>query len=326
MLHDWLTFIVILLALGLLLAVGTVLGMALMLLRPLRMTDGRAIYYLRRLSPGDLGLPFEDLTFTVRDERGARLIIKAWWIAHPHARGRTAVLMHGYGDAKVGGIAWAPTFHSLGFNVLAIDLRAHGESGGSYCTGAYFERDDVAQVIDQLRAARPNDTATLVLFGVSLGAAVAAAVAARRDDVDAVVMESPYPDYDRAVDAHSIVLGQPRGLVQRLGVRVAELISGARFDDVRPTDLIPRVRAPLMIVQAGHDPFVPPADAALIERAAASRPPELVTTYWHIADAPHVQGLGVDPAEYRRRVEAFLDAALDPSQSARNSVVQPEAV
>src|SRR5688500_6788905 len=167
--------------------------MALMLLRPPRMTDGKAIFRLRRLSPGDLGLPFEDVTFTVRDERGRPLKLAAWWIENTGARGRCAVLIHGYADAKVGGIAWAPMFHALRFNVLAIDLRAHGDSGGSYCTGAYFERDDVAQAIDQLRASRPDATRTLVLFGVSLGAAVAAAVAARRDDIDAVIMESPYP-------------------------------------------------------------------------------------------------------------------------------------
>ena len=162
-------------------------------------------------------------------------------------------------------------FHSLGFNILAIDLRAHGESGGTYCTGAFFEREDITQVIDQLKAARPGETSQLVLFGVSLGAAVAAAVAARRDDIAAVILESPYSDYRRAVDAHSIVLGQPRGLVQRLGVRLAEFMSGARFDDVRPVDLISRVTCPLMIIQAGTDPFVPPADASTIQRAAESR-------------------------------------------------------
>src|SRR5205823_2216703 len=101
-------------------------------------------------------------------------------IPHPKAAGRCAVLLHGYGDAKVGAIAWAPTLHALGFNILALDLRAHGESDGRYCTARYFERHDVSQVIDELKRQRPADVRRVVMFGISMGAAVAAAVAVLR--------------------------------------------------------------------------------------------------------------------------------------------------
>ena len=37
---------------------------------------------------------------------------------------RCVVLLHGYADAKVGAIAWAPMWHELGYHALAIDLRA----------------------------------------------------------------------------------------------------------------------------------------------------------------------------------------------------------
>lgn len=325
MIHDWLIFAIVLLVLGALLAIGMIIGMALMLLCPPRMTDGKAIYRLRRLSPGDLGLPFEELKFNIRDEHGRPLRLAGWWMGHAQARGRCVLLIHGYADAKVGSIAWAPLFHSLGFNVVAIDLRAHGESGGTYCTGAFFERDDVSQVIDQLRAARESDTRQLVLFGVSLGAAVAAAVATRRDDIAAVIMDSPYPDFRLAVDAHSVVLGQPQGLVQRLGIWTAERLSGARFDEVRPVDLIPRIDAPLLLIQSGDDPFVPPADAQAVERSAASRPLQRLTHCWLIPGAPHVQGLGVDPVAYKQRIEAFVDSALNESAET-GAAVQSERV
>src|SRR5688500_5458388 len=57
-----------LLAIGVLLTAATVFLMAWPLLRPPRMTDGKAAWLLRRLSPGDLGLPYEDVSFPVRDE------------------------------------------------------------------------------------------------------------------------------------------------------------------------------------------------------------------------------------------------------------------
>ena len=109
------------------------------------------------------------MNFSVIDESGGpKLKIAGWWIGNPEARGRCAVILHGYSDAKVGGIAWAPLLRELGFAILAIDLRAHGESGGAYSTAGYWERHDLNQVLDQLKAARPAETRQILLFGISL--------------------------------------------------------------------------------------------------------------------------------------------------------------
>src|SRR4051794_14921251 len=144
-----------LLAVGVGLVALVCLMMARVLLSPPRMTGGRALWILKRLAPGDLGLASEDVTFFVRDERtNGELKITGWWIPAATAFNRCVVIVHGYADSKIGGIAWAPTFRAMGFNVLAIDLRAHGESGGAQTTAGYFERHDVSRVIDQLRANR----------------------------------------------------------------------------------------------------------------------------------------------------------------------------
>ncbi len=326
MLSAWSAFVILMLVVLALLCAGIVFGMAGMLLKPPRMTDGKATWVLKRLSPGDLGLQFEDVSFQVRDARdGKPLKIAGWWIPPRRASGKCVVALHGYGDAKVGAIAWAPTLHALGYGVLAIDLRAHGESGGVHSTAGFWERHDVGDVVNQFRASRPNATQSVILFGVSLGAAVAAATAVGRDDLDGVILESPYADYRSAIAAHAHILGQPGGRLQTLGVRLAEWLSGADFAAVRPVDLIPKIPCPLMIIQPGDDPFVPPADAKRIEAAAASRPSELQTVYWHVAGAPHVQALSTDPEAYRRKLEAFLEspsgATLVPSPDERSQTV-----
>ena len=312
MLANLLILSLILVLVGILLVVITVWWMALFLLRPARMTDGRAVLLLKRLSPGDLGLRFESMRFIVRDERdGKRLSLAAWWIPHEQANGKSVVLVHGYGDAKVGAIAWAPLWHALGYNILAVDLRAHGESAGKYSTAGFFERHDLDQILNQIRADRPRDTARVMLFGISLGAAVVLAAAEGRDDIDALVLECPYADYRVPVLAYSRIFAMPLPSLAPLSIRLAEWISGADFSTLRPIDMLKRVKQPTMIIQAGCDPFVPPSDADAMEailRERAARE-DFICAHWRVGDVSHVIGIVADPDEYRDRIVAFLRRA-----------------
>jgi hypothetical protein len=282
------------------LAALTITLIARMILRPPRMTDGKAMYLLHRLSPGDLGLNFENQNFTIRDQTNKPLTIAGWWIPAQLQSGRCAVLLHGYADAKVGSIAWAPMLHDMAINVLAIDLRSHGESGGRYSTAGYWERHDLEQVIDQLKALHPAQTEKLILFGASLGAAVAAAVAAGRDDLNAVVLDSPFTDYRRAVAAHIRLLGLPGGWLLGTALRLAEFLSGSKFDAVRPIDTIRQIRCPLLIVLGDQDELLDPQDMADLRAATAN--------VAIVNDVSHLMAMQADPAGYATRIRNFLDS------------------
>jgi alpha-beta hydrolase superfamily lysophospholipase len=257
----------------------------------------------------------------VRDEvSGGRLPFAAWWIPCPRSQGKCVVIVHGYADAKVGGIAWAPTWHALGWNVLAIDLRAHGESGGRNVTAGFHERHDLTQVIDQLRAEQPAETQTLARFGISLGAAVVLAASTLRDDLAAVVLECPFADYRHAVSNHSKIMGMPLHTLQPLAIRLAEWISQADFNAVRPIDLIGKCPAPLMIFQACNDPFVaddiPVIEAAMARREQSGMPTRFVA----IPEAGHVMGICADLDSYREQLRSFL--AQHVMQPERSRVAQ----
>ena len=84
-------------------------------------------------------------------------------------------------------------------------------------------------MIDQLKLDRPNDTKQTVLFGISLGAAVAAATAVLREDLSAVILECPFPDYELAAASHARLLGMPGKSLQQFAFRVAQRIASAAF-------------------------------------------------------------------------------------------------
>jgi pimeloyl-ACP methyl ester carboxylesterase len=298
--------------LGVLLGLGGILWMAVVslmawaMLRPPRMSAGKAIYHLRRLSPGDLGLSFEEENFRIRDVyTGKPMHIAGWWIPASAPNDRCVLLIHGYADAKVGAIAWAPLLHRLGLNILAIDLRAHGDSGGRFSTGGFWERDDLGQVIDEIIASRPNQTGKIILFGISLGAAVAVAVAARRSDIAGLILESPFADYQRAIAAHARLLGLPGGATLKCAIRGAQRLSGAHFEQVSTAALLKQLKCPVLSIVGCEDQLLDATDIAELQRATQQRPG---ARCWLVENAGHLQAMSTQPLEYEAAVRTFLQS------------------
>lgn len=344
MVPSYLLLLIVLTVVGALVCALAVGLTAWSLLHPPRMTDAKALYALRRMSPGDLGMRFEEVTFHVRDERtGGPLRLAGWWIPalpvgvghdgrlespHHQEAGRCVVLLHGYADAKVGAIAWAPVWRNLGFHILALDLRAHGESEGAHSTAGFFERHDVAQAIDQLRAERPAQTRQIVLFGASSGAAVALATAALpdRDPPDGVVLDSPYADFRQAAAAHMEQLGLPARLLASAAISLAERWSGADFGAVRPVDLVARVACPVLAIVVEPDPYLPPEDAAAVEAALYGRSAECGRgTLVRFRNAGHLMATVAAPAEYERCIGTFAAQIADPSRAVVQAADDPFA-
>lgn len=298
----WVTMLLVLIACGLILAVATAVLLAFGLVHPPRMTDGKAMAVLGRLSPSDLGLAFSEVSFHVLDESRPpnKIRLAGWWIPASQPSDRTAVLLHGYADAKVGSIGWAPIFHALGWNLLAIDHRAHGESEGAFTTAGYYERHDLNQVIDQLRAQQPGATKQLVLFGVSMGSAIAVQVATMRDDLSGVILESFVGDFLYASQTHTHLLGLPGGWIAAMSARIAEWMTGADFHRDMALHAVPRVKCPVLIVLGTADPFVDQEAVRQVVRALPN------VELWQPLGVDHVLAMGTDFDSYARKIDKFL--------------------
>jgi len=300
----WLTLPIVLLLCGALLVLGAATLLAFGLTHPPRMSDGRALALLHRLTPGDLGIRFADVNFDVIDESRPpkKIRIAGWWMPSDQPSDRCVILLHGYADAKVGAIAWAPIFHSLGWNLLAIDHRAHGESGGTAATAGHFERHDLSHVIDQLREQQPAGTKTLVLFGVSMGSAIATQTLAMRQDIDGAIFESFVGDFVFASRVHTDLIGLPGGFTRWLSAHIAAWMVGADFHNDTAMVALPRVTCPVLLILGTTDPF---ADSAEVERIAGQMPN---IQMWRPEGVDHVLAMSAGYEDYAGRIAAFLNS------------------
>ena len=124
-----------------------------------------------RDAPSNWGLQFEEINFQTSD----KLELHAWYIPRQGAE-KTLLFFHGNaGNISHRGDS-VKLFHDLGLNVLIFDYRGYGRSQGEPDEQGLYEDGRAAwRYLTQSRGVQP---ASIILFGRSLGGAVAAKLAA----------------------------------------------------------------------------------------------------------------------------------------------------
>ena len=117
-------------------------------------------------APEEIPTPPGYEEISLRSENGE---VKAWVLQTDDPRG-TIVALHGVRANRSAMSQRMELASKLGFNSLAIDLQAHGESDGARITFGYLERLDAQAAVEyaQKHLAKP-----IFLIGVSLGGAAA---------------------------------------------------------------------------------------------------------------------------------------------------------
>ncbi|PWB49414.1 MAG: alpha/beta hydrolase [Nitrosomonadales bacterium] len=135
-------------------------------------------------TPRDHGLDYEALTLTTPD--GERL--DAWFVPKPQARG-TALVLHGNAGNMSHRMDTIVMFYRLGYSVLIFDYRGYGRSTGQPSEeGLYQDAQTAWAYLTRARGIAPG---RIVLFGESLGGAVAARLAAE-ERTGALVLSSVF--------------------------------------------------------------------------------------------------------------------------------------
>jgi uncharacterized protein len=145
-------------------------------------------------TPAEWGWEYEAVDLTAED--GTRL--HAWWIPAPDARA-SLIFFHGNAGNISHRMASLEIFRDLGLNVLILDYRGYGESEGRPSEPGL--RQDARAAWQHVREERGVPAESIVLFGRSLGSAVASELA-REYSPGALILESPFrsvPEMAQAV-------------------------------------------------------------------------------------------------------------------------------
>lgn len=216
-------------------------------------------------------------TRTIQASDGARLVARFRAAQDPQAG--VAILCHGFGEDSTAMLDRANFLLARGWSVLVTELRGRGQSGGAFCTFGPLEADDLRAWIDNLR--KSNAAGPYVVWGRSMGAAIALRTAACDPRIAASILEAPYASLRSAV-AGGLRRKRLPGFLARPLIARAGRIAGTPLDRPDPLSLAPRVAAGVLILIGMRDRVAPSAEAERLANAFPATPRLL-----RIANAGH---------------------------------------
>jgi hypothetical protein len=227
-------------------------------------------------TPRDIGLDYKELTLITEDG----VEIAAWHVPAEQSRG---VLLFCHGNA--GNISHRldsiRIFHDLGLDVFIFDYRGYGKSRGSPDEEGTYRDAEAARdyLVTDLRV----NPEKIVLFGRSLGGAVAAEIALRRR-AGALIIESGFtsvPDLGKKFFPYLPVA----------------LLSRFNYSSI---DKVGNVKIPKLFIHSPGDEIVPyDQGVKLFEKA--QEPKEFLSI-----SGGHNEGFLASGRTYKDGLEAFL--------------------
>ena len=225
---------------------------------------------------------------------------------HPvHEGHRWVILVHGYGRNQQNTWDYAAAYLEHGYEVLTPDLRASGDSEGTYLTMGALEGQDIEKWVEKIAAEDPQ--AKIVLHGVSMGAATVMLASAQQDMPDnlaAVIEDCGYTSADKmfAMQLKNLFDLPSFPLIDCMDI-MSRRKTGVALSAAAPIKAVQKTRVPMLFIHGDADKLVPYEMMQELYDACGAPVKEKVT----VKGASHAEAKSADPQAYDRVVFGFAN-------------------
>jgi len=234
-------------------------------------------------TPARLGVPFEELRIPSGSgaERGE---LHAWWIPVEKSNAPTVLYLHGSARNISYHLESVLRYRELGYNLLLVDYRGYGKStGGKPSESNVYEDAEAAwQYLIGQRGVKPQQA---IIYGLSLGGAIAIDLAVHHPEAAGLIMEGSFTSM------------QAMGEIKYEFLPVGLLLN-QRFESLQK---IPNLKIPVLLIHGTWDQKVPYEMSQRLY-AAAPQPKTLLL----IEGGEHSNSRAVGWVEYRDAVSSFV--------------------
>ena len=247
----------------------------------------------------DGNLYFSQFTI-VSVESEDKFVLKGYY--KDNASDKTVILVHGFWGSHLDMLNLAKLFEKRGYNILAINQRANGISGGEYSTLGYDEKNDLKVWIDFVVSLNPN--IKILLYGISMGGTVVCLNASENclPNVSLAISDCAFDN------AHKIMVYslRKRRIFFKLHLknilRYSKIAKGVDFNKVDLAGKLKNAKVPILFVHGDEDDVVP----LEMVYSLSNQVPEYRKTLFISSGAKHVESYDKNPKEFEKCVDKFL--------------------
>lgn len=212
----------------------------------------------------------------------------------------------------------AKLFREHGYASVLYDTRAHGKSEGNVISLGYLETMDTQAVVDYIRSKEMYQDLPIIVYGLSMGGAVAINSIGQIPEIAGLVSMSAYSSWEDVFAENMTAMGAPRFLtkIQEPFVKLYTLLKfGWKRADIYPKKQIGNLgNRPALLIHSLEDSQVSYGNLERILQKAPSR----VETWTRPGDEHLITIDFLHPEndlEYAQRVLDFLEANFGPNAS-----------
>ena len=235
-------------------------------------------------TPEKYQLKYQDVWISVPKTNNKTDKIHGWWIPAQQADAPTILYFH-HNAINIGAnVSQALQFHELGYSVFLFDYRGFGLSEGEFPTESQVYQD-ARFAWDYLTQERQIPTNRIIIYGHSLGGAVAIDLAAKQPQAAMLIVHNSFTSI--------------RDMTKRFGLYwlfPMELLLKQRFESL---EKIETVKMPVLIITGAKDLQIPVAMGKRLYQAAVTDKQLII-----IPDAGHDNHLS---KHYRQQLSKFVE-------------------
>lgn len=235
--------------------------------------------------PQDYGLTAETVWLSFGPKQDDRL--HGWWFPQDDGNGYTVLFCHGNHENISGNLRMVRWLRNQGFAVFIFDYRGYGQSVGPH-PNEQRVYEDVRRAHGYLTAERHISPEKLVVYGHSLGGAIAIDLLTEKPAAAAIIEGS----FSSMVDV-------AKTTAFYYGWFPLDLIVTQRF---RSAAKVSQLNLPLLFIHGTEDAIVP----AKVGQKLYDQAPESKTVVW-VEGGDHIDLLLVAEELYGRSLQKFLE-------------------
>ena len=258
---------------------------------------------LHHLTPEKYGIPFKEIKFPTKNN----CHLYGWWIPSQNKSPQithTIIMVHGWGCNADYMLPYIKKLYQYGYNLLAFDLRSHGNSDSVKHPNMLHFSEDIRAAIEFVLKQGAAKSGKIGVIGLSVGGSAALHAASCDNRIESIITIGAFANPVNVIRQKFHRKHIPFFPFMWIIMKHFQFKMGTKFKQVAPINIIKSIKANIFLIHGNNDKVVPVEQGQKLKDAGN---PE-TTNLWIVPGKGH-SNCNNHP-EFWNKVNSFISSTM----------------